>query len=305
MNMKSSIIIVTLLIILSTSACEKKETSSFPEPDTNYPELNDEHQTFDGYRLKWHDEFNASTVDETKWNYDSDSTGNSQGWGNSELQYYTDRSGSNAYIDNDTLVIAAKSESAGGKSYTSARLHTDGNYSVQYGVIEARILLPSNSSGNTDAGTWPAFWMLGDNFDGWGHSKFGGTTNWPASGEIDIMESNYKDFGYMKVSSAVHFDNRSTALPYDRNHWEYRSENAAISNATKQYHIYSIKWTDASMQFYLDHQEFFTYNIEQEEFNKPFFILLNLAVGGHFPGTPNPSLYPQKMHVDWVRVYQQ
>ncbi len=260
-----------------------------------------------GRELVFSDEFDADTIDSTIWRFDTDSSANQAGWGNNELQWYTDK---NAYTQDGALVIEAKYETMGGKQYTSSRLHTHGNLTVHYGIIAARIKLPENDSGQTDASAWPAFWTLGVNFNGWGHDTFGGTVAWPHSGEIDIMESNYKDFGYTRTLSTVHWGNgnqKGLGTP------AYYGGNTSLQDGTSQYHVYAVEWTEKEMKFYLDYELFHTHNIlnpdtNQEEFTRPHFLLLNVAVGSattpFIGGMPDSSRYPQKMYVDWVRVYK-
>ncbi len=269
---------------------------------TTVPSLGSEHSDYAGYTLRWQDEFDSgSSIDRTKWNFDTDSSANSIGWGNNEKQVYTE---DNAYIDNGALVIEARSESKNGKAYTSARLHTHGLYSVQYGLIEARILLPSNKDGATDRGTWPAFWLLGNDFDGWGHGQYGGSVGWPWSGEIDIMESNNREHGYTRTSSALHYGT-GTGMGNGSGH-TYQTGDTALSEGNTEYHIYGAEWTEDSIRFSLDGRVFFEqdFSAEQEEFRKEHFLLLNLAVGGNFVFDPVSSNYPQELYVDWVRVYQ-
>ncbi len=296
-----------MMLGFACSSVTSKETpplKKVPPSDSSPPPLGSEHSDYAGYTLRWQDEFDSgSSIDRTKWNFDTDPKGNNEGWGNTEKQAYTEN---NAYIDNGALVIEARSESKGGKSYTSARLHTHGLYSVQYGLIEARILLPSNKNGVTDRGTWPAFWLLGNNFDGWGHGQYGGLVGWPWSGEIDIMESNNREHGYTRTSSALHYGTGTEINNSNGSGPTYQSGDTAIGEANTAYHIYGAEWTEDSIRFSLDGQVFFVqdFSTEQEEFKKEYFLLLNLAVGGHFVFDPVSSNYPQELYVDWVRVYQ-
>ncbi len=243
----------------------------------------------------WSDEFNgaAGTVpDPAKWTYD---TGNS-GFGNSELECYTGSGGGNAYMDGSgNLVIEAKASPnfacPGGTTanYTSARMKTQGLFSQAYGRIEARIKLPYGQ------GIWPAFWMLGSNID---------TVPWPACGEVDILENvTTAPLGPTTVLSSLHAPGFNTnGTPVD-----------VGGNVNAAYHIYGMIWAPNMVQFYLDDytKPFVTYtttNMPQSgtwAFNHPFFIILNVAVGGTWPGPPDNTTFanPQKMYVDYVRVY--
>jgi beta-glucanase (GH16 family) len=238
------------------------------------------------------DEFNAAAgtaPDSTKWGYD---TGGG-GWGNNELECYTN-STANSYHDGagnlviEALQVAAGS-ACGGRSFTSARLLSKGKFSQQYGRVEASMKLPSGT------GIWPAFWMLGDNID---------TVNWPACGEVDIMENVLTaPLGRTKVLSSLHASGyNSNGTPVDLG-----------GNVDAAYHIYGMIWGPNMVQFYVDDYKnpFVTYttaNMTQSGnwgFNHPFFIILNVAVGGGWPGPPDNTTFvtPQKMYVDYVRVY--
>ena len=265
-----------------------------------------------GYELVWSDEFNGVSIDSTKWNYDTDPTGNAVGWGNSELQNYTDGSGGTAYIENGHLVIEAK-YTAG--EYTSARLHTHGTQSFHYGIIAAHIRQPSDGNGNSDSGVWPAFWTLGDNFNGWGHGVYGGDTAWPASGEIDIMELFGKDgTPTTETTSAMHWhvansqqNCRHNLNPNLTNHCFTSGSLEHSTNIYQGSHIYGIEWTDEEIRFFVDERTVFTQDITDSQFDPfqlPHFLLLNIAVGGNPVSNPRQANYPLKMYVDWVRHYQ-
>lgn len=225
------------------------------------------------YKLIWSDEFNGTSIDASKWNMEP---GNLHV--NGEEEYYQ---ASNASISNGNPVITAKKEAVDGQPYTSARMNTQNKFSVLYGRIEARIKIPLG------AGMWPAFWMLGNNIN---------TVSWPTCGEMDIME---------------HIDSDSTI--YGTMHWNVNGhvqygQTTIISNPT-DYHIYAIEWNASSINWYVDNTLYATGNIENNingtnAFHLPFFIILNLAVGGSFPGlTVDGSKLPANMYVDYVRVY--
>lgn len=261
----------------------------------------------DAWIQVWSDEFNQSDMsapDENKWSYDI-GTGTlydiPDGWGNNELQYYTDRR-ENSYIQNGKLVIKALRENYGNKSYTSARLISKNKGDWTYGRFVIRAKLPNNRpAGVTDQtglnGIWPAIWMLPTD-------KVYGT--WPASGEIDIMEmvgkeivnNNYSIFG------TLHFGNP----------WSYTNSpyNLAVDG---QFHDFSVEWDPGEIRWYVDNHLFQTRRSSEwyssgsggpnKPFDQNFHMLLNLAVGGTWPGSPDAStLFPQTMEVDYVRVYQ-
>lgn len=230
-------------------------------------------------------------------------------WGTGEIQFYPGASGDNAYLENGMLVLEAQYESIGGKSYTSARLHTHGSQSFQYGKIEARIKQPTKD-GVKDAGIFPAFWMLGDVFNGWGHGSYGGTTTWPQSGEIDIMEYSGKfNINDNTSSGALHWSTSTCtyiAGGGGPTHCYTSDETASATDLFSEFHIYGILRTEDSITWYVDDTPFNTVDISDSQFDsfrKPFFVLLNFAVGGSLGGNPTPANYPQKMYVDWVRYY--
>lgn len=243
-------------------------------------------------KLIWSDEFDSDKINKENWTYDIGFGNN--GWGNSELQYYTDRE-DNARIENGSLVIEAKKENYNNGMYTSARLKTKGLQEFTYGRIEAKIKLPSGS------GLWPAFWMLG--------SSFNGDADWPYCGEIDIMEHVNSE---NKIYGSLHL--------YDNGAKTYGSS-AEIINPS-EYHIYAVEWTPSKIKWFVDDIMYYetaisTIKINEnscfipagfisnnEAVHKPFFIILNLAVGGNWPQSPiGTEQFPAKMYVDYVRVY--
>ncbi|OIA98596.1 1,3--beta-D-glucan 3-glucanohydrolase [Paenibacillus sp. LC231] len=231
------------------------------------------------WNLVWSDEFNGTSLNRANWTPEI-GTG-SGGWGNNELQYYTDRA-QNVQVTGGNLVITAQKESYGGMNYTSARIKTQNLKSFTYGKVEARIKLPSGQ------GLWPAFWMLGSNIS---------SVGWPKSGEIDIMERvNHNPY----VNGTVHWDAGG--------HAEYGRVSGNLDFS--QFHVYSIEWDSKYIRWFVNGQQFNEFYIENgtgntEEFQRPFFLLLNLAVGGNWPGSPNNSTpFPSQMLVDYVRVYQ-
>jgi uncharacterized protein (TIGR03437 family) len=239
------------------------------------------------WHLIWSDEFNGpanTSPDATKWTYD---TGNNGGWGNNELENYTNLP-ENAHMDgNGDLVIHVEQGSAG---YFSARLKTQGLFAVQYGRVEARIKLPSGQ------GIWPAFWMLGADIP---------SVGWPQCGEIDIMENRGSEPGtnHGSVHGPGYSGGSAKTSTYLLNTGRSFSDD---------FHTFAVQWSPASIQFYVDGTSYETVtsasipNGAQWVFDSPFFILLNVAVGGNFAGAPNATTqFPQDMLVDYVRVYQQ
>ncbi len=242
------------------------------------------------WQLVWSDEFDGPAVDTTKWSFmlgDGTSYGLPAGWGNNELQVYQS---SNATIVNGALRIRA--ENTGGGNYTSARLRTLNKAEFRYGRIEARMQLPSG------AGLWPAFWMLPTN------SPYGG---WAASGEIDIMESvNIAD----RIYGTLHFGDQWP------NNAHSGGELANGTDFSAGYHVYTIEWEPDQIRWYVDGNLYSTKNSNQwfsaadpgnarAPFDHDFHLLLNLAVGGNFPGPPNGSTpFPADFLIDWVRVYE-
>jgi len=230
------------------------------------------------FTLAWSDEFNTpGAPDPAKWGYDVGTGGN--GWGNNELQYYTNRT-DNAVVSNGTLKITAKREAFSGSAFTSARLLTKNKFTTKYGRIEARIKLPAG------IGTWPAFWMLGANIDAVG---------WPACGEIDIMEHKGSDEG--RVYGTLHYPGRSGG--------NANGLTKMIPNVTTEFHVYAVEWTASTIRISVDGVEFFNFaNNDTVPFNHEFFILLNVAMGGTFGGPVDPAFSSATMEVDYVRVYQ-
>ncbi|HMH32073.1 MAG TPA: family 16 glycosylhydrolase [Puia sp.] len=226
----------------------------------------------------WSDEFDTpGSPDPAKWGFDI-GTG-SGGWGNNELENYTNRQ-ANVVISNGTLKIIAQKEPYNGSSYTSARMLTNNLYSFKYGKIDVRAKLPAST------GTWPGIWMLGNNLP---------TVGWPACGEIDIMEQS----GSQKstIYGTMHY-------PTQVNQYG-DGGTTTISSASTAFHIYSAMWTPSSIQLSVDGVAYYTlFNNSSLPFNQQFFIILNVAMGGNFGGTVDPAFTTDQMEVDYVRVYQ-
>jgi len=229
----------------------------------------------------WHDEFDGNSINRSNWTFDL----GSGGWGNGEAEYYTSRP-ENAHMENGLLVIAARQEKYEGSYYTSARLKTQGLRSFQYGRIEARLQVPSG------AGLWPAFWMLGSSFNG---------SNWPDCGELDIMEYIGKEPDL--IMGTMHGPGYSGALGLSK--WNRQKYNIA-----DDFHTYAIEWDTDQVSWFYDGAKYSTVtrsDVGERKwvFDQPFFIILNLAVGGQLPGMVSPqTVFPAQLYVDYVRVFQ-
>lgn len=228
------------------------------------------------------DNFDGSSVDANKWVFE---TGGS-GWGNNELQNYT--AGSNSSVASGIMTIEARRESSNGREYSSSRMLTRGKAEWLYGRFEIRAKLPKGR------GTWPAIWMLSaDNSYG----------NWPASGEIDIMEH----VGY--DPNRVHFSIHTSSYNHTRN--TQRSTNKIIPNAMDDYNVYRLDWTPFAVRGFINGEQYFEFTNENKNFavwpfDKKFFMILNIAVGGNWGGAQgvDNSIFPAKMMIDYVKVYK-
>lgn len=223
--------------------------------------------------LVWADEFDTpGAPDANKWTYDL----GAGGWGNQELQTYTDDA-ENVIVENGLLRITAK---ANGSGYTSARLKSENLQEFSYGRVEVRAKLPAAQ------GTWPAIWMLGANFD---------TVGWPTCGEIDIMEQTGQD--KTKTSAALHFPGNSAG--------DAVTSETSNATATTEFHNYSVEWTTTAIKFLVDDTVFLSFaNTPDTPFNADFFMILNVAMGGTLGGTVDPSFTEDTMEIDYVRIYQ-
>lgn len=245
----------------------------------------------DQWKLVWSDEFdqpNGSAPNATNWVYDV----GGGGWGNNELQSYTDRR-ENSRVENGMLVLEAKQEKLTGKDgkereFTSARLKTLGKHSWTYGRIEARMKLPRGQ------GIWPAFWMLGDDI-----TKVG----WPRCGEIDIVEHIGKE--PTKIHGTIHGPGYSGANGIGKPYTLPDGKAAA-----EDFHVFAVDWEKDKIAWSIDGTTYFTLTADKLPagtkwvFDHPHFILLNLAVGGNWPGKPDETtVFPQQFLIDYVRVY--
>ena len=273
------LVLLTLTCMAFTASCGGQSTAAAPSPAPQ------------NWTLVWSDEFNGpngSAADPAKWTLET----GGNGWGNNELEYYTNRL-QNAQIQNGNLVITARAEKYTGpdgvtRDYTSARLKTQGKFSQTYGRFEARIKIPYGQ------GLWPAFWMLGSDIDQIG---------WPSCGEIDIMENI----------------GREPAIVHGTIHGPGYSGAGGIGTAftlpsgrfADDFHVFAVEWEPNVIRFYVDDNLYATRTPAdlpkntQWVYNKPFFLLLNVAVGGGWPGSPDATtVFPQVMTVDYLRVYQ-
>lgn len=239
------------------------------------------------WELVWNEEFDYTGLpDSTKWSYDTD--GNSWGWGNNEAQHYTALDSSNAYVKDGILTITARIDSIGGKRYTSARMITKHKGDWLYGRFEIRAKLP------TGLGTWPAIWMLPTDWE------YG---NWPASGEIDIMEN----VGFMPdtIIGTVHTES------YNHMIGTQKTDSIFLPTNSTDFHVYALEWEENEIRVYVDDAHYFTFNNEGKSFkewpfDKRFHLLLNLAIGGNWGGQKgvDDSLFPHSFHIDYVKVYK-
>ncbi|MFO7583214.1 MAG: family 16 glycosylhydrolase [Anaerolineales bacterium] len=272
---------LTLVILISTAlffACAPQSDAPVEEPPMPSPSPEWE---LPGWTLVWQDEFDGPEIDRTKWTFDI----GGHGWGNNELQTYTERP-ENVRIEDGILVIEAREEEFVRRNYTSARLKTQGLHAWTYGRIEARMKLPYGN------GIWPAFWMLGADIQ---------QNPWPASGEIDIMEHIGREPN--KIYGTVHGPGYSGSGGVG--HFTTLTEGAWSDD----FHVFAIEWEENEIRWYIDGEQFFKLIPEAVPgrwvYDHPFFILINLAVGGNWPGPPDDStVFPQFLLVDYVRVYQ-
>ena len=276
----------TLLIILAL-ACKGPDAATpsavTPPASTTTPAST----TPVARTLVWADEFDkAGLPDPAKWTYDV----GGNGWGNNELEYYTDKRSENARVEDGKLIIEARKEDYKGSKYTSARLLTKGKTDWKYGRVEALAKLPKG------VGTWPAIWMLGEKV---------ATAGWPLGGEIDIMEHVGFDEGV--VHGTVHSE------AYNHVKGTQKGGDTKLNDVTSAFHLYAIEWTADKIDFFVDDHKYYSVqksvlgNAEaQWPFDQPFFLIMNLAVGGGWGGQKgvDETIWPQRMEVDYVRVYQ-
>lgn len=261
----------------------------------------------DSYRLIWADEFNGIQLDEAKWQIEV----NGDGGGNNELQYYRRENvsvGIEPLSKKGCLILTARKEDFAEKNATSGRINTLGKFSFLYGKIEASIKMPQTANG-----LWPAFWMMGDDIE---------QVNWPRCGELDIMEAGH----HIGIENGTQNRFMNGACHWGTTHHYYAEDgNAPYNIQDDEFHQYTLIWDVDSVKCYLDRDRFpdaepyfkmaITPSTDAQApgsyFHKPFFILFNLAVGGHFPKIWDISQITalssgsSAMYIDYVRVYQQ
>lgn len=269
-NLAASFILL-LQSLVNCQSINENSNSSVPIP------------TNSNWKLVWHDEFDGKVINPKNWAYDV----GGGGWGNNELEVYTDRR-DNARVENGFLVIEARKEDKGNGhiTYTSARLKTEGLQTFQYGRIEARLKVPPG------AGLWPAFWMLGANIS---------EVDWPQSGEIDIME--YTGKRPDTISGTLHGPGYSGPLSIGKR----IQQSYQIAD---DFHLYAVEWDKNEINWFYEGVKYFT--VQRTDvgrhkwvFDQPFFILLNLAVGGTSGGhVSKDTVFPAQYQVDYVRVFQ-
>lgn len=237
------------------------------------------------WKLIWSDEFDSDGApDSKKWSYDL----GGHGWGNKELQFYTDQR-ANSRVEEGRLIIEARKETMGRNSYTSARLITKGKGQWAAGRIEVRAKLPAGR------GSWPAIWLL----------PATEKLRWPDEGEIDVMEHVGFDPGV--VHATIH------TKKYNHSIGTHKAGTTKVADCTSTFHSYSVEWSRGRLDFFVDDTKYFTYEREPGAgsdtwpFDKDFYLILNLAVGGNWGGQKgvDESAFPARMEVDYVRVYEQ
>lgn len=277
---------VQLSDVKNATPANVEATGTIQNADGTYlPTNNDGYATpdhYSGYNLAWSDEFNNSKLDMNVWNTETGGTG----WGNHELENYTGRL-QNVFLSNGNLIIEARKENYGDNNYTSARLTTQGKKELQFGRVDVRAKLP------VQKGMWPAIWALGSNIN---------TVSWPACGEIDIMEliGKYPD----SVYGTMHWKSAEGQAVHKGG-----STGIASGDYSQKFHVFSIIWERDSIQWLVDDVPYFKGTKSDVTgnypFNSPFFFLLNVAVGGDWPGSPEATTqFPQRMFVDYIRVFQ-
>lgn len=264
--------------------CSSDKNNNITDPDKN-----DTIPSIPGWQLVWNDEFSGADIDLDKWEYEV----NGQGGGNNELQYYTDRP-RNSFIQDGNLIILAMNESFTGtdgtRQYTSARLHTRNKGDWKYGRFDIKAKLPYGQ------GLWPAIWMMPTN------SVYGG---WAASGEIDIMELLGQESN--RVYGTLHYGGS-----YPNNSHSGSSFRLPSGSFATDYHLFTIEWEENEFRWYVDGILYLTQNEWSTNvapypapFDQEFYLILNVAVGGNWPGNPDETtIFPQTMVVDYVRVYK-
>ncbi|WP_339845207.1 glycoside hydrolase family 16 protein [uncultured Dokdonia sp.] len=282
--MKNSILLIFIFTAI-VSCKEPNQNNNDLESNVEQVESSSQEAT-ETKKLKWSEEFNGTTVDTSQWNYKTGATG----WGNDELQNYTD--GNNVEVADGALKIIVKKEGEGQKvgDYTSARITS--TQKVQYGHVAIRAKMPDYKG----KGIWPALWMLGADI-----TEIG----WPQCGEIDVMEyvSKNPDQVLQTIHSVANNHSNGTQISTDF---------IALPTIEEEFHIYGLLWKEDQLQFYIDSPDNITltidrpedYNNENWPFMKEYYFILNIAVGGNLGGEVDDLIFPAAMEVDYVRVYE-
>ena len=305
-SFQSISLLLLLLISCGGSSSDVNDTLLSNSGNYNNSTPNNPTQSYSfNNELVWSDEFDQDgPVSQDKWNVETIPPNNGSWW-NGELQFYTDKE-DNIRVEEGLLKITAKYESYEGKNYTSARINTQDKFEFTYGRVEMRAKLPNWE------GMWPAFWLLGANIDEIG---------WPNCGELDILEhgdyvkdSTSNDPGL--ISSAVHYgpqdySRQTTNVPgkifFDTGQERFIRSEKIIEKPFEEYHTYSMQWAPDKIQFFIDDEMHFEFPMQSQHspFDKPFFLLLNLAVGGHWTDGYVASGFTEATYeIDYVRVYQ-
>ena len=305
-SFQSISLLLLLLISCGGSSSDVNDTLLSNSGNYNNSTPNNPTQSYSfNNELVWSDEFDQDgPVSQDKWNVETIPPNNGSWW-NGELQFYTDKE-DNIRVEEGLLKITAKYESYEGKNYTSARINTQDKFEFTYGRVEMRAKLPNWE------GMWPAFWLLGANIDEIG---------WPNCGELDILEhgdyvkdSTSNDPGL--ISSAVHYgpqdySRQTTNVPgkifFDTGQERFIRSEKIIEKPFEEYHTYSMQWSPDKIQFFIDEEMHLEFPMQSQHspFDKPFFLLLNLAVGGHWTDGYVASGFTEATYeIDYVRVYQ-
>ncbi|WP_299434479.1 glycoside hydrolase family 16 protein [uncultured Aquimarina sp.] len=247
--------------------------------------------SYDGYNMVFSDEFNDDVLSQDTWSFHlRDGCPNLCGWGNSELQYYTD-SPKNLFFEEGNLVIAAINENIGGLNYTSSRIHTDNKFEFQYGRVDIRASMPSAT------GSWVALWLLNHNYTIADPSAW-----WPNGGEIDIME-------YLGEDQAEVFGTAHYGSDFNNRQFNSKKYPAPNENYDKSYYVFSIIWEENKITWLVNDVEYHTITPAQTNgqpypFNDEFYLIMNLSVGGNLPVSPIASDFTDFLIIDYIRVYQ-
>lgn len=261
----------------------RNDDSKVPFNNTGY----DAPTSYPTYNLVWSDEFNGALLDPASWVAEvGDGCPGVCGWGNNELEYYL-QPPNNLFFQDGKMILEARAESYGGKNYTSTRIKTQGLRTFKYGRIDIRAILPIGK------GLWPALWMLPQD------NVFGG---WPRSGELDIMEQIGSEPA--KVAGTLHYG------PGPQSTYLSKTHSLAGSSFHDQFHVFSLEWKEDEIRWLVDGAVYATTTKadiggNNWPFNEKFFFIVNLAVGGNWPGAPDAStVFPQWFILDYIRVYQ-